>query len=83
MMADPFSLIAGIMSIATVAVKSSRALLKLVDNIKEAFKETRAIARDVHAFQISVVSLRTALQEEHVQDAVSSDVALSEMIGSL
>lgn len=82
-MADPISIIAGVISIATVVVQSSKALSKLIDNVKETPQEIRAVARDVHAFRSIVSSLKIALEERDVKDAVSRDTALVEMIGNL
>ncbi|KAL8930145.1 MAG: hypothetical protein Q9208_000762 [Pyrenodesmia sp. 3 TL-2023] len=81
-MADPISIIAGVISIATVVVQSSKALSKLIDNVKETPQEIRAVARDVHAFR-SILSLKIALEETDVKNAVSRDTALVEMIGNL
>ena len=57
-MADPLSLIAGVISVATVAVQSAKALSKLIDDIKGAPREIQAVAHDIHAFRSIVSSLR-------------------------
>lgn len=82
-MADPFAIVAGVISIAAVVVQSSKALSKLIDNVKEAPQEIRAVARDVHAFRSIVSSLKIALEERDVRDAVSADSTLVEIIGNL
>lgn len=82
-MSDPFSIIAGVISIATVAAQSSQALSNLIDNIREAPREIRAVARDVHAYRSIVSSLKIAVEERDVKSAVSGDAALVEMIGNL
>ncbi|KAL8899208.1 MAG: hypothetical protein Q9207_006311 [Kuettlingeria erythrocarpa] len=82
-MADPISIIAGVIGIATVVVQSSKALSKLIDNIKGAPNEIKALARDVHAFRSILSSLKIALEERDVKDAVRADTTLIEMIGNL
>ena len=83
MMADPLSIIAGVITIATVLVQSSKALSKLIDNIKGAPGVVKAVACDVHTFRSIISSLKFALEERDIKDAVSIDTALVEMIGSL
>ena len=82
-MADPLSLIAGVISVATVAVQPAKALSKLIDDIKGTPREIQAVAHDIHAFRSIVSSLRIALEERDIKKAISGDAALIEMIGSL
>ncbi|KAI4191938.1 MAG: hypothetical protein LQ346_004561 [Caloplaca aetnensis] len=82
-MADPISIIAGVISIATVVVQASKSLSKLIDNVKGASHDIKALARDVHAFRSILSSLKIALEERDVKDAVSADTVLVEMVGNL
>lgn len=82
-MADPLSIIASVISIATVAVHSSKALSKLIDNVQGAPGAIKAVASDVYAFQSIVSSLRIALEDSEIKDAISGDIVLVDIIGSL
>ena len=82
-MADPFSIIAGVLSIATVVVQSSQALSVLINNVKSAPGEIKAVAQDVHAFRSVVSSLKVTLEQTGAQDVVSTDPALVETLANL
>ncbi|KAL9044538.1 MAG: hypothetical protein Q9214_002329 [Letrouitia sp. 1 TL-2023] len=82
-MADALSVIAAVIGIATVAVKSSKALSKLIDNVKGAPEEIKTINQDLQAFCSVVSSFKTVLKEKDIQNAVNEDTALVEMIASL
>ncbi|KAL9626364.1 MAG: hypothetical protein Q9164_007892, partial [Protoblastenia rupestris] len=79
-MTDPFSIIAGVVGIATVAIRSSKALIELVDDIKGGPEEIKAVSRDVHAFYSIIIALNATLKDDSIRDVVSGDVAVMEMI---
>ena len=82
-MADPLSVVAGVISIATVAIQSSKILSMLINDIKEASEEINVVSHDVLAFASLVSSLKLALEETKIKDAISSDGAMIEVIGNL
>ena len=80
---DPLSVIASIVSIATVAICSSKALFELVDDVKGGWEEVKIISRDAHAFYSVVFSLQLALEDDDIGAIVCDDAALLQMIGNL
>ena len=82
-MADPISIIAGIVSISGAAMQSSTAFLNVMREMRSTFDEIRSVSRDVHAFYTIVLSLSAALEEGNVRDMISDDENIIEMIGNL
>ena len=80
---DPLSTIAGVAGISAAAMQSVKSLFDLVDSVKGATEEMRAVSRDVHAFYSIVFSLNVTLKEEDIKGVVSGDKAMVEMIGNL
>ena len=80
---DPLSIIAGVASIATAAIQSSKALYELVDDIKGGPEEIKSISRDAQAFYSVIFSLRLALADEDVCNVIRDDTALVQMIENL
>ena len=79
-MTDPFSIIAGVLGIATAAIRSSKALIELVDDIRGGPEEIKAVSRDVHAFYSIIIALNATLKDDSIRDVVSGDVAMMDMI---
>ena len=82
-MADPLSIIAGIVGVAIVAVQSSKALFEIVDDAMQCDEVIRSIARDARTFYAVVFSLNIALKEQNIKDGVSQDDDMVEMIKNL
>ena len=82
-MADPFSIVAGVLGIANVAVQSSKVFLELVNDIKGGPAEIRSVSRDVHAFYAIVFSLNVTLKEVNIKNVITCDEAMVNMIGNL
>ena len=75
-MTDPFSIVAGVIAIATAAIQSSKVLFELMNDIKEAPAEIESVSRDVHAFYAIVFSLKATLKEANVKNVVTCDEVL-------
>lgn len=82
-MAEPVSLVLGVLAFSNQAVQSSKALLELVADIRGAPAHIKAIHKEVHAFYDVVLSLSIALQEEDVRTTISGNKTLMETVGSL
>lgn len=82
-MADPLSVIGGVLTIAGAAIQASRTLFELVDDIREAPEEIRSISRDAHSFYSVVFSLNTTLRDIRIRDIISDDHAMLVMIDNL
>lgn len=82
-MADPLSIIGGILTIAGAAIQASRTLFELVDDIRECPEEIRSISRDAHSFYSVVFSLNTTLADARIREIISNDHAMLDMIGNL
>ena len=66
-MADPVSLVLGVIAFAAQAVQTSKALLELVADIRDAPGSIKAVYNEVYAFHNVVSSLSTALKGQDVQ----------------
>ena len=82
-MAEPVSLILGVLAFTNQAVQSSKALLELVADIRGAPAHIKAIYNEVHAFYDVILSLSIVLQDEDVQTIISGNRALMETVESL
>ncbi|KAL8867528.1 MAG: hypothetical protein Q9174_005609, partial [Haloplaca sp. 1 TL-2023] len=82
-MADPLSGIAGVVGIATAAIRSSKALFDLVNDTKRAPTEIKAIARDVYAFASIVLSVSATLKRDIVRGSYGDDESVAEAIGNI
>lgn len=82
-MADPFSVILGVITISTAALQCSKALYELLDNIREAPEQIIAISRDAHAFYSVVCSLDSALHDEVINSVLEKDGSLTTLVGNL
>jgi Fungal N-terminal domain of STAND proteins len=82
-MADPFSIIAGVLGITTAVIQSSEVFLELVNDIRSGAEEVKAVSEDVHAFYAIVSSLHATLREVDVKDAIACDEILLTTIGNL
>ena len=82
-MVDPLSVVASVIGVATAALQSSKTLSILINDIREASEEIDLVSRDVLAFASVVSSLKLMLGETKIQDAVSGDNTMIEVIGNL
>ena len=80
---DPLAILATAIGIGTVTAQSAMILIKAVKIIKGAQAEIKAISRDVQAFYAVVFSLNTLLKDDEVNNAISRDAAIVEMIENL
>ncbi|OQN97394.1 hypothetical protein B0A48_16553 [Cryoendolithus antarcticus] len=60
-MADPLSIAASVIAIATVFLQSSKALTEFVQDVKGAPEELRAIASDAKTFSAHVLAVKSSL----------------------
>lgn len=82
-MADPLSIISAVVGIGAAAISTSKALIELVDSIKNGPDQIATISKDVHSFHSIVSSLQSALQDDNVKRVLQEDVALTRMVGDL
>ena len=82
-MADPLSIFASVLALASAAVQSSKAIFELVDDIREGPEEIRSISRDAHSFYSVVFSLNAALGDARIRETISGDDAMLQMISNL
>ena len=82
-MADPFSVVLGVITISTAALQCSKALYELLDNIREAPEQIIVISRDAHAFYSVVCSLDSALRDEVINSVLENDGSLTTLVGNL
>ncbi|KAI9756364.1 MAG: hypothetical protein M4579_003868 [Chaenotheca gracillima] len=75
-MADPVSLVLGVLAYTMQAVHSSKALLELVADIRGAPGTIRTIYKEVYAFYEVVNSLTVLLKDEDVQNTISGNTTL-------
>lgn len=80
---DPFSVIAGVVGIASVAAQSSKALCDLIDSIRSAPDEIKNISRDTHAFYTIIFSLESSLRDAKVTALIADDEPLTALVGNL
>ncbi len=82
-MADPVSLILGVVAFSFQAVQSSKALLELVADIRDAPVSIKAVYKEVHAFYNVMFSLNNVLKDQNVQTTLSGNKTLIETVESL
>ena len=82
-MADPFSIIAGVLGITTAVVQASKTILQLLVDTARGPEEVRSISHDIHAFQTVVISLKTTIGLAEVQNAIAGDETLLKTIVNL
>ncbi|KAL9035717.1 MAG: hypothetical protein Q9214_006455, partial [Letrouitia sp. 1 TL-2023] len=82
-MADPVSLILGVVTFTTQTVQTTKALLGLVADIRDAPGNIKAIYKEVHAFYDVIFSLNIVLKDQDVQNTISSNKTLIEVVESL
>lgn len=83
MMADPLSITAGVVGIATATIQSAKTLYEILDNTKEGPGEIESVSRDAHAYYSIVFALLATLKENKVRHVVERDEAMIEMIRNL
>lgn len=79
-MADPLSIVAGVIGLSAAVVQSSKALFELVDSIKQGPDEIKAISKDVHAFYPIIISLSATLSDGDIRGVLDGDVAMLEIV---
>jgi hypothetical protein len=82
-MADPLSITAGVVGIATATINTAKALCAIIDDIKDGPGDIESVSRDAHAFYSIIFSLLATLKEDKVRHVVERDVAMVEMIRNL
>lgn len=82
-MADPVSLVLGVVAITIQAVQTSKALLDLIADIRGAPGNIKTIHKEVHAFYNVVSSLNIVLKDQDVQIAIGGNKTLIETVQSL
>ena len=82
-MADPFSIIAGVVSICAGALQASTAVLDLIRSIKDAPCEIIIILAGLNNFSDLVSNLDTALQDPFIQNVVHNDTGFLCAVGSV
>ena len=82
-MTDPLSIIAGVLAIATATIQSSKAVFELVGDISKRPKELVAIVQDVQAFYAVLSSLSALLEDEDLQEIISGDRVMLNIIETL
>lgn len=82
-MADPVSLVLGVVALTIQVVQTSKAVLELVADIRDAPANIKAIYNEVYAFYNVVLSLSSALKDQDVQNTISGNKTLLETVGSL
>lgn len=79
-MADPLSIVAGVIGLAAAVYQSSKTLFELVDSIKQGPDEIKAISKDVRAFYSIIISLSATLSDSDMRNVLDGDVAMLEMV---
>lgn len=82
-MADPVSLVLGVAALTIQVVQTSKALLELVADIRDAPANIKAVTKEVYAFYSVVLSLSSALKDQDVQNTISSNRTLMETVESV
>ena len=83
-MADPISIFASVIAIATAAIQSSRAIFEITNGIKTSSREIQAISRDALAVHSTISSLHAILRKgERSAGNARDDDAILEMARSL
>lgn len=82
-MADPVSLILGVLAFTTQAVQTSKALLGIVADIRDAPGGIKAIYNEVYAFYNVVFTLGIVLKDQDVQNTIGGNKTLIETVENL
>jgi len=82
-MADPLSIIAGVVGIGATAVNGISILSDVVDAVKNAPDEIAGISGDLRAFRTVVSSLESALRRKDVIGVIQEDDDLTSMVKDL
>ncbi|KAI9788922.1 MAG: hypothetical protein M1816_006487 [Peltula sp. TS41687] len=82
-MAEPASLVIGVVALTVQAVQATKALLALGLDIRGAPGDIKAINKEVHDFYNVIFSLNLALKDQEVQAAISGNKILLETVASL
>lgn len=80
---DPFSIVAGVLGIVSVAAQSSKSLCELIDTVRSAPSEVKNISRDTHAFYNILFSLESSLKDSKVTAAIADDESLITLLANL
>ena len=80
---DPFSVIAGVIGIATTGVQASKKAYELFDNIKNGPEEIHTISSDSFALYSVINSLELALQNEDLRNLVCEDEEMMQAVENL
>ena len=76
-MADPLSIIAGVIAVATVTVQSAKQVLKVVNDMSNEADEVKALSRDISAFCSITSALSASLKHERIRHIVAKDMAIA------
>jgi hypothetical protein len=82
-MAEPLSIFAGVLAIATAAIQSSLFLIEITNSIKSSSKEIQAISRDAQSIYSTISSLHATLKNGNIKAGAIDDDAILEIIKSL
>ena len=82
-MADPLSIIASVVGVATAALQTSKGLHDMLEILRHSSDELRVISKDAHAFYSVVFSLQQELQSDDTRSIISGDVGLTRMVENL
>lgn len=82
-MADPASIVLGVVALTLQAVQSSKALLKLGVDIKDAPTDIKAINKEVQSFEEVLSSLNDTLKNQEMQTAICGNKTLLEHVEKL
>lgn len=82
-MADPVSLVLGVLAFALQAVQSSKALLEILADIRGAPDNIKTIGKEVYAFYDVLSSLNIVLRDQDMQSTIRGNKTLIEIVESL
>lgn len=80
---DPFSILAGVVGIATAGVQGSKKLYELLDDVRSGPDEIFTISQDAHALFAVMHSLEIALKREDLQALVQDDDEIIDAVENL
>ena len=81
-MADPVSVVAGVLGITNSVVQASLNLTRILSEIKEAPKAITTISKDVEAFTSILKSLQIALSDEDIRHTIKTYQNISEFVAN-
>ena len=70
---DPFTIITGVISLATAGLQASKKLYELLDNVQNGPEEIISISQDSRALFDVINSLEMALKKDDMQTLISED----------